>query len=832
MPGNATEAALGGEGVTLAQVTNSSLAVVDNGTRNASVVEGLKWSPGSVTWTLGNTPWIPAVVVGCGMFVFLSLSFYSHHKRVRRKREMLMDYLSALLYSGAWTRGRSVSILCNTNCIALSELGSSFKIKFDDNAKSSPAEFLREKYLKDLLDFTTARGRRKRRLKRFISAPVEHKFRRVACQFIANSNAARLRRGGIGALARNLSMPGGPFDSYDFDFPSSLAEARTSITQGVLLDPTRMRQDGVGGRVSFERAATACESCFNHSCKNADLNSAREPGQPAALKAAQPHPGAPLDGYSVQSQAPLEVSLACDQTYELLCARTRPTDTSPVFESTQHSEAESAVESSERNMHSESPLSKNDISVSVTRSSAVPLYNHAFRPTRTLQYTPKVVEIPDDRLASLNNPFQEESKAFNRCQNESTMELNINSHTCVVYAPEQSRSKYEQFFTEGTNETDVHVTRNHQLRAVCHVNTYPVSYPRYENPPDEDHDKDDDKHTPEHTVMPLELHSKSLDEHGRRKTLSPSPNSPEKQAINFTKSLDCGVTKSPRKFPVHHNINGTDYNPLFPGEIQSTFSVQNPPSFLPAAFCRQLPPLARDAGEACPSDALVRCRAPKLATQKTLSCKPTSKTSKDFRSIKSKSRGAFCKTLSTQSTRALIPDSGNPLQGFSSLDSDQFSPTPACQRFFSLNEESATSSSSNNNNNDLVTFAGQTFPRGEKEEEDRCWQMSDYPEHYPAQRACSLQTVGNVTWGDSSAFRRRGDVNKRDLDMMLPLENLSLARENRSEVRQSSNVHRLPRFQVRSGMSQHRRLLAQHCHVQGEYRHPVWHQPASSPPAI
>ena len=247
----------------------------------------------SKAWTLGDTPWIPALVVGCGMAVLLSLSFYSHHKRVRRKRELVMDYLSALLYSGAWTRGRSVSILCNTNFIALSELGRSFKIKVKDDVDSAAAsEFLREKYLKDFLAFTNARGKRKRGLKRFISAPAENKFRRVACQLVARNSVMRLQRGGLGALARNLSMPGGPFDSYDFDFPASLAEARKSITQGVLLDPSRMQEDNDGNSVGFQRPPSTCESCFNHSCESAATPgrmSDPDPEQPSAPKAAQVH---------------------------------------------------------------------------------------------------------------------------------------------------------------------------------------------------------------------------------------------------------------------------------------------------------------------------------------------------------------------------------------------------------------------------------------------------------------------------------------------------------------------------------------------------------------
>ena len=772
----------------------------------------------SKAWTLGDSPWIPALVVGCGMAVLLSLSFYSHHKRVRRKRELVMDYLSALLYSGAWTRGRSVSILCNTNFIALSELGRSFKIKVKDDVDSAAAsEFLREKYLKDFLAFTNARGKRKRGLKRFISAPAENKFRRVACQLVARNSVMRLQRGGLGALARNLSMPGGPFDSYDFDFPASLAEARKSITQGVLLDPSRMQEDNDGNSVGFQRPPSTCESCFNHSCESAATPgrmSDPDPEQPSAPKAAQVHFSVAMDDHPVDCGAPpSELSLARGQACEHLCARAKSAGTSAVLESSQPNAAESRSESFDSSRASPSPLSTNDVSVSVTCSSAVPQCDHAFRPTRTLHYSPRVVDIPDDHIVSFDNPFREEPEVNACYPNDSAMRCNMNSQTCVVYSSrrEHGSSKYVPGFTGGVGETDVHIKRNQQSCAVCRVNTYSAPYPRYQNPLDKDRERNDGDDSREYTLLSSQLHTKSLEEH-KREVNFPDPGSPAgKRAITYTKSLEYSMAKSPRRYQAHNGVNSMDFNPLFPGETHSSFSIQNPPSFFPSAFSRQLSPLAQEGREGNPDNAFGRIRAPKLATAKTTPFCSSSKISKDFRPMKPKCRGALCKTLSTQSTRALISGSGTPPQGFGSQDSDQCSPTPAAyQRFFSLHETSDPVPV--DNNNDPVTFAA----RGEMEGGVQSLQRSVPPEHYFTQRAFSLKTVGEVTFGDSSsASRKLGDVHKWETDTMLPLESLSSAREQRSEVRQTSNVHRLPRFQVRSGVNQHRKLLAQHCHMQG-----------------
>ncbi|XP_076458080.1 uncharacterized protein LOC143291848 [Babylonia areolata] len=197
-------------------------------------------------------PWIPALLVGCGMVAFLSLSFYSHHKRVRRKREVLMDYLSVLIQSGALARGRSVSILCNTNSLALSQLGKSFRISRDRNGSVEASDILRDRYFKDLSELSNSHKKTRNILRRFISAPPERKFRQVTSRLLTLNKAPWLSRGGLSTLARNLSLPE-DFDFGEDDFPSSLSEARTSIAQGVLLNPSTMQTEDADGSKPMNR---------------------------------------------------------------------------------------------------------------------------------------------------------------------------------------------------------------------------------------------------------------------------------------------------------------------------------------------------------------------------------------------------------------------------------------------------------------------------------------------------------------------------------------------------------------------------------------------------
>ncbi|GFN90779.1 hypothetical protein PoB_001728500 [Plakobranchus ocellatus] len=90
--------------------------------------------------------WVPSVVVALAMLTFLAISFYLRHRKVMKKRELLMDYFYIIFQYGGLRRKRMVAALCNTNAITLRELGRSFMISFDsvNNPENSCPFFLED----------------------------------------------------------------------------------------------------------------------------------------------------------------------------------------------------------------------------------------------------------------------------------------------------------------------------------------------------------------------------------------------------------------------------------------------------------------------------------------------------------------------------------------------------------------------------------------------------------------------------------------------------------------------------------------------------------------
>ncbi|CAG5126376.1 unnamed protein product, partial [Candidula unifasciata] len=80
--------------------------------------------------------WVPAVTVAISMVIFLAGSFYCRHRKVIKKRQILMDYFYVIFQYGGIRRKRMVAALCNTNSITLRELGRSFMLSFDSVANS------------------------------------------------------------------------------------------------------------------------------------------------------------------------------------------------------------------------------------------------------------------------------------------------------------------------------------------------------------------------------------------------------------------------------------------------------------------------------------------------------------------------------------------------------------------------------------------------------------------------------------------------------------------------------------------------------------------------
>ncbi|GFR94577.1 hypothetical protein ElyMa_004406900 [Elysia marginata] len=90
--------------------------------------------------------WAPSVAVALAMLIFLTASFYIRHRKVVKKRELLMDYFYIIFQYGGLRRKRMVAALCNTNAITLRELGRSFMISFDsvNNPENSCPFFLED----------------------------------------------------------------------------------------------------------------------------------------------------------------------------------------------------------------------------------------------------------------------------------------------------------------------------------------------------------------------------------------------------------------------------------------------------------------------------------------------------------------------------------------------------------------------------------------------------------------------------------------------------------------------------------------------------------------
>ncbi|RUS82617.1 hypothetical protein EGW08_009610 [Elysia chlorotica] len=111
-----------------------------NATQNGTVAE-----TGPTSFPSSAFPaWAPSVAVALAMLSFLAASFYIRHRKVVKKRELLMDYFHIIFQYGGLRRKRMVAALCNTNAITLRELGRSFMISFDsvNNPENSCPFFL------------------------------------------------------------------------------------------------------------------------------------------------------------------------------------------------------------------------------------------------------------------------------------------------------------------------------------------------------------------------------------------------------------------------------------------------------------------------------------------------------------------------------------------------------------------------------------------------------------------------------------------------------------------------------------------------------------------
>ena len=828
---------------------------------------------GGVGQILEEYPWIPALAVGCSMAVFLSLSFYSHHRRVRRKRELLMDYVSTLLYSGAWDRGRSVSVLCNTHIMTLSDLTSSFKVKASRKPDQHPqADFLREKYLMDLFTFSDSNNKKgKKGLKRFTSAPSDTKFRRMASQLMAMNRVSRLGRGGLATLARNFSMPG-EFDVCDMDVPESVSEAKANITQGVLLDPNRMPRGTSQAAGRFRRAATVAASRLDHSYENlafTDHTGDVESG---------PHPPVTFSVGSDSRQS-LDTSDLCRTPTQLGLdmSASPPTRPSHLSDIPRHD----ALDREDTLL-----LPVKDVSVSVTRSSAAPPSIHTTSVHGTdhcnMAFTACLTE--SGWRAGYATHGSDKSRHYVQGR-DSVLYTAVDGHCggnsdCpfswqVAKASLQIMNKPR---CRPQSNVPTNLTASPTRHGMNHFTTETVSL--------------------EDGLLPRDLHTRSLDEI-KGKPVSPQLDSRSKCAVAHAKSLEDGLrTKSPGRYPLHHRVDTRERNLVIAGENGPPLSALNPATFLPTALGRPLLLVTGQEKQTFAEQTTGIGRAPKLASTKALNSKLTRRLPGEFSLPRVRSKASLGKMLSTQSTKSLISGTGTPPQAYGSLDSDGLPSTPPYtifslqqgpethnhdrdlthtlpQQFFGLHEGPEVPSMTASQNRSIqnqhckapalhqsteraVTANHSIFPLSspnrspslhkgpdttmhslnnhdqhdrqlntdqllldDKQQESkpeqappspetgaegsRLWQASPSPSR-GLEKALTLQPLTLASWEHPGTLT----TVTSSQDTVLQLSSMTSFADGPPEVQHSSNLHRLPRFQVRSGLQRDRRLLLQH----------------------
>ncbi|KAL8565080.1 hypothetical protein ACOMHN_005283 [Nucella lapillus] len=787
-------------------------------------------------------PWIPALLVGCGMVVFLSLSFYSHHKRVRRKRELLMDYLSVLLYSGVGSRGRSVSILCNTNSLALSQLGKSFRITHDKKEKSASPDFLTKRYLNDLAELSSSHQKSKNVLNRFISSPTDSKFQHMASQLMGLNRATRVGRGGLGNLARNLSVPE-DFDPSDTDFPWSLTQASAGITQGVLLDPTRMQRDDADASNPFKRCDTNPESVSDHSYENIAFSDQADFSKDFTKTTQSNIPCLNRDSsdLSVQNSKLCKTSSSKAPSLRTMWFLNKPSTPASHFGASDRQWVE------RWHVNSTSDL-LTDRCVSVTRGSVLPPCVHS---VGVSYYSSRQTHISGNRHLLHNDSFLAECKKDYIQYDESLSSQYPEMHFSTVKSVEQN-NKYNPGSVHERNSPVLHEQASCAGRDVDNSTGTPRLQESISSSFDPLSDHDSSTYSRDSSLHLDEVHDRSLDEVSRQygRQFFDMHSS---QVLGCCRSLHDSAVGSRGRFPMPQRMSSVEYNPVFPGETNPTVNACQSTPVFPTAFSHALYPDSHDRTQADPLlpsggpriqgtdsvlNPIVPSRGTNLTITRMMQSKLHSKIPSSFRHPKPKSRGFLNKAMSSQSTKTLISEAISPAQSFSNA-SFEFHPstsellhTPATskllpatselvpatqpQRFpcFHENPEMTAMNPLSHDSSVCDQPAAQLFFLDEPVGDIPPWQTCEDAKcsNHPSM---TFPTTAPTDRKVSSSYSRMTDVHKGQLDTLISLDNLSSSADSWQNVRPASHVHRLPRFQVRSGLTQTRDLLARPSTLQG-----------------
>ncbi|KAK7507552.1 hypothetical protein BaRGS_00001487 [Batillaria attramentaria] len=768
---------------------NSSVWATDSPTGNGSldrlVQEGDDGEHHETTWLLVEFPWIPALIVGCCMVVFLSLSFYSHHKRVRRKRELLMDYLFILLNSGNWNRGRSVSILCNTNSIALTELGRSVKIKRKFEKQHSKEDRLSEKYLKDLVANMT--HGRKKELTRFVSDPV-HRFTRVG-----GPKSVRKKSLSMGMFESSLGVHGGPLFPYDMGH---------SLDRGVLLDPSA--QPGLDAHsTKFQRSMTDCGSYGDYNgILPVDVLSRSD--HVASSRQFPPDFNTTVEAYPSGKAANGQVDFVQAQTYDQPRAPVLSMDMRKSFD-----------DRSVPSVHSPDPVTSSDIHLSVPSRHQMPYENKTFGADYSHDSVPS--EHIEGTTFGGTSRTKDQSELSPCSENKEVVRVSFAADRSVDELEPVSLHTDDKRFAPLRLDSDNHEYNRRSPSPICVIDEDPnlrVAYLRNQSADNDLRDVKRQWSYPETRVY------NSFDGwNGHRTDYAPRAADCLYRATvikNFlklsnTRSLEHGARFSVDGQPSRHRSEDVDFNPIFPGE---TRAVATRAAFLPGTLSNRTP----DTQPASASHEAGVAKSFRFAFARRSRSKPDSKGSDpdlDDSAPRPKARGSkgyLSKTMSTQSTTALLFESGSPAhdseRDFRSFD---FPNRGGSISFDSVSEEPEYLEQSDNPR--TMTFGHESLIQSATSSEPKIQTRHETRPGITVPREGPLEIVD---WKDGRRGHREGHrgPEKGQLETVLSLD--SLVRMDSSQgVRYTSNVQRLPRFQVRSGLQRHQQLLARHCSIPG-----------------
>lgn len=730
-------------------------------------------------WTLDRTPWIPALVMAVAMLIFLSLSFYNHHKRVRRKKEIIMDYLTTLLYSDVWSRGRSVSILCHTNSISFDELGRSFKIKSKE--EKEPQDIMRERYIKDLV--ATITRNTKSSLKRIVSAPSEYRFNRISGPITADKKAFSMS-----LMDHQVSVDAGQLVPSDFrSVTQGSPEFKGSVSNGILLNPKarfynpkyspsfhdissgddldNLEARGETTNQPWQPKGSNCRRTMDDTILHEERYADKPPSRVSAVETQRVRKSGSLH----ESQRTVESCYGkllrakasrTNSLYEIssddpksFCTSMCPQDVSGV-----HTTVFSLADCHSNALHLDS---SGEVRETYSRNTnSLPFANY-----RQIQ-----------TLTNVKSSLAGEGKDKD---GRTLVALSL-SPTEVSHLP-KSRSPLCVIDNDQNTKVSFWVHADHVSSNSC----------------------DDVSDVSEELYTPFPSHSSGSIESSSDETRLAASRSDDR-----LDKLVYNHQRNPIDLNVMRHSSKTDYNPMLPAEIQAVPSSSSLQVFLPVVLSGQ-PPVSTPVGARLHVAKYLKTRSGLARSVQACRKDDARSSGQDSKDNNPKLRSILKKTLSTQSTTALLLD-GN--MATSEWRSHDYGPegdecvgaqdrVDSMTQQWTWDERHSTERQGAEQSAIANSLPRRSGPKGVREmsfpeTSTNLWDMSGSTGSLGPESTRSWSGEGSVTDG---------------LATTLSLEALP----TQDSSRFGSNLHRLPRFQVRSGMQQRLKLSSSNEHIQG-----------------